>query len=82
MVNQTKNSSAKALKLMTLLVWFLLPNFFYAQCAMCKAVVENGDNAMAEGINFGIIYLMIFPYLILALGIFLFVRNKKKKKIN
>ena len=22
-----------------------------AQCAMCKAVVENGDNDMAQGIN-------------------------------
>ncbi len=82
MANQTKNNTAKALKLMTLLVLFLLPNIFYAQCAMCKAVVENGDSTMAEGINFGIVYLMIFPYLILALGIFLFVRNKKKKKVN
>ncbi len=82
MVNQTKNNSAKALKPIAFLVLFLLPNLFYSQCAMCKAVVENGDNAMAEGINLGILYLMIFPYLILALGVFLFVRNKKKKKVN
>jgi len=25
-----------------------------AQCAMCKAVVENGGEEMAEGINSGI----------------------------
>jgi hypothetical protein len=49
---------------------------------MCKAVVENGDSDMAEGINSGIIYLMIFPYLFLALGIyFLFKRFKKKEKV-
>ncbi len=78
MVNQTKNSSAKALKLTPLLVLFLLPNIFYAQCAMCKAVVENGDSAMAEGINFGILYLMVFPYLILIIGLFLFFKKRKK----
>ena len=51
-----------------------------AQCAMCKAVVENGDNNMAEGLNFGIVYLMIFPYLFLIIGAILFVRNRKKGK--
>jgi len=51
-----------------------------AQCAMCKAVVENGDSDLAEGLNFGIIYLMIFPYLILIVGAFLFYKNRKKKK--
>ena len=82
MVNQTKHYSAKALKISAFIILFLFPNFFYAQCAMCKAVVENGDNSMAEGINYGIIYLMIFPYLILAIGIYIFVRSKRKKKVN
>ena len=61
---------------------FFIANIAYSQCAMCKAVVENGDSDMAEGINSGIIYLMIFPYLFLALGIyFLIKRFKKKKKV-
>ena len=47
---------------------------------MCKAVVENGDSDMAEGINSGIIYLMIFPYLFLALGIYFLVKRFKKKE--
>lgn len=50
-----------------------------AQCAMCKAVVENGDNKMAEGINTGIGYLMIFPYLFLAIAIIYFYKQKLKK---
>ena len=52
-----------------------------AQCAMCKAVIENGDGGMAEGVNNGIVYLMIFPYLlVLALGYALFRYMKKNKK--
>jgi len=36
-----------------------------AQCAMCRAVLENGANkSVAEGINNGIVYLMAFPYLL------------------
>ena len=32
---------------------------------MCKAVVENGDISLAEGVNNGITYLMVFPYLLI-----------------
>lgn len=50
----------------------------FAQCAMCRAVVEQGGEDTAEGINNGIVYLMAFPYLIIAIAIFLFYRNWKK----
>ena len=56
-------------------------SFSYSQCAMCKAVVENGDSDMAQGINSGIIYLMLFPYLFLALGIYFLVKRYKKNKV-
>jgi len=36
-----------------------------AQCAMCKAVVENGDSGFSNGINNGILYLMGVPYILL-----------------
>lgn len=51
-----------------------------AQCAMCKAVVENGDQEMAEGINTGITYLMAFPYLLVALLGYVLYRHKKRIK--
>lgn len=42
-----------------------------AQCAMCRATLENnfsnGDPGIAAGINFGIMYLFCAPYL--AVGI-------------
>ncbi len=41
-----------------------------AQCAMCKAVLESGEAygeaPMAKGINNGILYLMAFPYILMA----------------
>lgn len=36
-----------------------------AQCAMCRAVLENQDGqSLAEGINDGIVYLMAIPYIL------------------
>ena len=36
-----------------------------AQCAMCRAVLETGGaNSEAEAVNNGIVYLMVFPYLL------------------
>jgi len=49
-----------------------------AQCAMCRAVLEsNGDNAVAEGINNGIVYLMAIPYVLV--GVLIFVVYRKVK---
>ena len=47
---------------------------------MCKAVVENGDVTMAEGINNGITYLMVFPYLLIGLLFYFIYRYKKGAK--
>ena len=51
-----------------------------AQCAMCKAVVESGDAEIAEGVNSGIIYLMAFPYILVAVAGYLIYKNRKKLK--
>ncbi|WP_223439864.1 hypothetical protein [Polaribacter litorisediminis] len=51
----------------------------YAQCAMCKAVVENGDVDMAEGVNNGISYLMVFPYLLVGVLFFTLYRYRKNQ---
>jgi len=52
-----------------------------AQCAMCKAVVESGDISQAEGLNSGILYLMIFPYLLVGALFYFIIKNRRKKKI-
>ena len=55
-------------------------SYSYSQCAMCKAVVENGDVTMAEGINNGITYLMVFPYLLIGVLFYFIYRYKKGVK--
>ncbi|WP_372744997.1 hypothetical protein [Lutibacter sp.] len=52
-----------------------------AQCAMCKAVVESGEVSQAEGLNSGILYLMIFPYLLVGALLYFIIKSKRKKKI-
>lgn len=55
--------------LFILIVLVLLPNITDAQCAMCKASVESSQgqkNSVAGGINQGIIYLMLIPYVLMA----------------
>jgi hypothetical protein len=68
-------------KLKYLLVIFFITQLSQAQCAMCKAVVESGDSAFAEGINNGILYLMATPYLLLFVAAFLYYKRSFKKKI-
>ena len=66
-----------------IIFFFLLVSFSFdssSQCAMCKAVVENGDVDMAEGVNNGITYLMIFPYILVGFLLFAIYRYKKQLK--
>ena len=53
-----------------------------SQCAMCRASVENnvsnGDTGLAASLNFGILYLFVAPYLLVALIGFLWYKQSKK----
>lgn len=63
-----------------LLVLLLVPEFAEAQCSMCRAVLESeADQSAAKGINDGILYLMIFPYLLIG-GVGYFIYRSRKKK--
>lgn len=49
------------------------------QCAMCRAVLESEeDNSTAKGINNGIKYLMVIPYLLVG-GVFYVIYKSRKK---
>ena len=67
-------------KIILLLTLVFLMTDVYSQCAMCKAVVENGGKEMAEGVNSGITYLMVFPYLLVGVLAYFLYREKRKKK--
>ena len=52
-----------------------------AQCAMCTGQVETATNAgssVALGINKGVLYIFVMPYLIIATIGYFWWRTKKK----
>lgn len=63
----------------------LTTQFSNAQCAMCRAVLETEESGIkAESINDGIVYLMAFPYILLAVvgwGIYRIMKKKKKDSL-
>lgn len=71
-------------KILIILFLVLLASFQVdAQCAMCRAVLESEDGqGAAKGINDGIIYLMLIPYILVGgIGFIIyykFFRTKKK----
>lgn len=56
----------------------------FAQCAMCRAQLENnisnGDIGIAAGINFGILYLFVAPYLAIGALAFFWYRSSKRNE--
>ena len=58
-----------------------IPQELAAQCAMCRATVENSVSTggkIGAGLNTGILYLMVMPYLIFV-GIAYFWYQQSKK---
>ncbi|MBL3655427.1 hypothetical protein JL102_04745 [Fulvivirga sp. 2943] len=56
-----------------------------AQCAMCRATVENnvsnGEIGIGAGLNFGILYLFVMPYILISVvGYFWYKRSKANAK--
>ena len=75
--------SKKKISLLVLLLFYKMLAF--SQCAMCKATLESdlaSGGTVGKGINNGIIYLMIFPYLLMCIvGYFVYKHYKKNKRI-
>ncbi len=59
----------------------VMPLLTEAQCSMCKAVAESdlkGGGTAAAGLNSGILYLMMFPYLLIGIVAFSYYYYRKK----
>jgi len=70
-----------SMKYLVVMAAMLLVNIAVsAQCAMCKATAEsateNVDKGIGEGLNAGIVYLMLIPYALLATVAIVFFRKK------
>ncbi|MEQ6121898.1 hypothetical protein [Reichenbachiella sp. MALMAid0571] len=74
----------KSLLAVSAVLFFSMKSF--AQCAMCKTTVvnnvNNGELNLAEGLNFGIMYLFFTPYLVIAVVAFFWYRNSKSNARN
>ncbi|WP_025762902.1 hypothetical protein [Dyadobacter tibetensis] len=70
--------------LSVMLLVLLVGHEGYAQCAMCRGSVEssigNGRNNVGIGLNTGIMFLFVTPYLIVAVIAYLWVKKSKKFK--
>lgn len=63
-----------------ILILCCLPYTASAQCAMCRAALQTGeDQSAAAGINHGITYLMMFPYILVGILGFVVYRIIKKE---
>jgi hypothetical protein len=82
-INLSTNNSMKKISFSIMFLLFI--QMVNAQCAMCRAVVESGRPEEAEGLNKGILYLMMFPYILIGILFFFIIKHKiaenKKNKI-
>jgi hypothetical protein len=73
-------------KLISLALLMILAQASMAQCAMCRATLENnvsnGNIGIAAGINIGILYLFFAPYLAVAVIGYLWYRTSKTNERN
>ncbi len=82
---EVKSDKRKRLKTLFSSLFFLFTMLYasptYAQCAMCRAALESQSNTIqAEAVNDGIVYLMIIPYLLVAIAAYAVYKIKFEKK--
>lgn len=77
-----KNLVSKSILL--ILLFLINSSQIWAQCAMCRGTVEstmgNGRNNVGIGLNTGIMYLFVMPYLIVAVVAYVWYRDSRKAR--
>ncbi|WP_414601372.1 hypothetical protein [Flavobacterium sp.] len=78
---KSKVKSSKLLLKVFLISSFFLPLLSQAQCAMCRAALESEEGGVqAEAINDGIVYLMVIPYVLVAVAAYAIYKIRSVKK--
>ena len=66
----------------TILFFLISSASAIAQCAMCRSTLENnfsnGDPGIAAGINTGILYLLVLPYLAIMVVGYLWLKSSRR----
>lgn len=72
------------IRLLTILFFLTLPMMVDAQCAMCRMQVVNnvssGSLTLAQGLNYGILYLFFAPYLMMGVVAYFWYKTSKKNE--
>ena len=75
----------KRVLFLTALVILVAMGDSFSQCAMCRATVgsnlSEGRGVIGTGLNFGILYLLLTPYLLVG-GLFFFWFRASKKELS
>ncbi len=68
------------IRIVFFVLFFLFSIESKAQCAMCRAVLENEEGGTkAEAINDGIVYLMAIPYILVGIVGYAIYKVRTKK---
>lgn len=81
-IRSRKDRKSIQAKFVYILAFVLLSLSANAQCAMCRASLAGDSNVKkAEAVNDGILYLMVIPYLLVAvIGVLIYRMYQSKKK--
>jgi hypothetical protein len=66
-----------------LLLLLISPEFSHAQCAMCQRSAETSlasGNNTARGLNVGILYIMMVPYVLISVIGYWWYKNYRKSQ--
>lgn len=80
--NQNSKFKSRMALFVVTIAFYLLPIASNAQCAMCRAALESEDGVeQAKAINDGIVYLMVIPYVLVAVAAYAIYRIRRTKKL-
>jgi len=81
-ITKSKIPNSKFQTLIFGICFFFIGISMNAQCAMCRAALAGDSNTKkAAAVNDGIVYLMVIPYLLVAvIGILIYRMYQPKKK--
>ncbi|MEZ4854044.1 hypothetical protein [Flavobacterium sp.] len=79
--NKIEHRKSSIIRSVLLLFSLFFSLYSSSQCAMCRASLQGEEaQAQAEGINNGIVFLMVIPYVLLVVAAYAVYKIKVGKK--
>ena len=68
-----------ALAIVVIIIVIMLPVIVEAQCSMCTKTAQQLGEKPAQGLNSGILYLMLTPFAVMGVIAYRWWKNEKEK---